>query len=207
MGVPNFWNVVSNLPFVLAGLWGFLQLSKREGLAREWRIIYFFAFTGIFSTGLGSAFYHAFPDSATLVWDRLPMTLIFMPLFAAVIYVSADKRSGFYGMFPLVLLGVFSVLYWAWTEKAGHGDLRLYGVVQFFPLTVIPLLILIFPKDKNFSKRLLQVALWYILAKICEYFDAQIFSAGELMSGHALKHFFAGIASYYIVRSSELETV
>src|ERR1041385_9055308 len=65
-GVPNFWNVVSNLPFALVGVLG---LARTRGLTA--RIL----FGGVLLTCFGSSWYHLAPDDARLVWDRLPMTM------------------------------------------------------------------------------------------------------------------------------------
>jgi len=35
---------------------------------------------------------------------------------------------------------------------------------------------------------------FYIAAKVAEHYDAEIFAAGKLLSGHSLKHVFAAIA-------------
>ena len=34
---------------------------------------------------------------------------------------------------------------------------------------------------------------FYVLAKICEFFDAEIYSLGGVVSGHTLKHLFASL--------------
>src|SRR5262249_40874216 len=74
LGIPNFWNVVSNLPFIAVGavgLWGYRDKPA---------IIVIFA--GIFLTGFGSAYYHWNPNDGTLFWDRLPMALAFSAIMA-----------------------------------------------------------------------------------------------------------------------------
>src|SRR3569833_1032351 len=48
LGIPNFWNVVSNLPFILVGAIGLRQV--RDLSAR----IFFF---GVFLTGFSSSYY------------------------------------------------------------------------------------------------------------------------------------------------------
>lgn len=40
-------------------------------------------FAGVLLTSAGSTWYHLAPTNDSLVWDRLPMTLGFMGLFAA----------------------------------------------------------------------------------------------------------------------------
>ena len=66
-GIPNFWNVVSNLPFIAIGAAGLLRFHHNA--------ISLVLFTGIFLTGFGSSYYHLDPNDSTLFWDRLPMTL------------------------------------------------------------------------------------------------------------------------------------
>ena len=39
-------------------------------------------FSGVALVALGSAYYHEDPENETLFWDRLPMTIAFMALFA-----------------------------------------------------------------------------------------------------------------------------
>ena len=46
---------------------------------------YLTLFEGVALTALGSGYYHLAPDNARLVWDRLPMTIGFMGLLAAVL--------------------------------------------------------------------------------------------------------------------------
>ncbi len=204
IGIPNMLNVFSNLPFVLLGMYGFVQLIKNKKAEKRHLLLYFCTFLGIFLTGLGSSYYHFQPNHARLVWDRIPMTLVFMPLLAITLSETVDIKAGLYALFPLIFLGIFSVIYWAWTENNGSGDLRLYGIVQFYPLVLIPLLIWFFPQKKAFTHALYKVALCYLIAKICEYFDQECLFLGNLISGHSLKHLWAGFASWYIVVSFKM---
>src|ERR1700720_3168173 len=70
LGVPNFWNVVSNLPFLAVGAVGIARYRQDATTAA--------LFLGILLTGFGSSYYHLAPDDGTLFWDRLPMTIGFM---------------------------------------------------------------------------------------------------------------------------------
>ncbi len=84
-GIPNLFNVLSNLLFLIIGLAGLCQLVGRQlQLDTELRPTVAVFFLGVALTAAGSAFYHLQPDNATLVWDRLPMTLAFMGLVALV---------------------------------------------------------------------------------------------------------------------------
>jgi len=85
-GIPNFWNVVSNLPFVAAGVLGLWRLPRL--CERESRLGYLLLCAGAFLVGAGSAYYHRAPSNATLLWDRMPMSGHSLKHVAAAIAVS-----------------------------------------------------------------------------------------------------------------------
>ena len=58
-GIPNFWNVVSNLPFVAVGAVGLLRFHRDVTTT--------VLFAGIFLTGFGSSYYHLDPNDSTPV--------------------------------------------------------------------------------------------------------------------------------------------
>ena len=188
LGIPNFLDVVSNLPFLLVGILG-LRARPRE--LWEYRV----CFAGVLLTAFGSALYHANPNDITLAWDRLPMAIGIMGLLSAII----TERTGVVLLGPLCLVGTGSVVYWQVT-----GDLRLYALVQFGPALLIPALILLFPARYTHANYLLRVVGWYAAAKVFEHFDTQIFAAGGVISGHTLKHLAAAWACYEIVRMIEV---
>jgi hypothetical protein len=80
LSIPNFWNVLSNIPFLLIGLIGmiYIRRGKLKGILQQLSTGYLVFFSGIFFTGLGSAYYHLSPSNDTLLWDRIPMTISFM---------------------------------------------------------------------------------------------------------------------------------
>jgi hypothetical protein len=205
-GVANALNVMSNLPFVLVGalalgsLWrGAPNGGIRFRDARErWPYAVFFA--GLFLTGLGSAYYHLATSNERLLWDRLPLAITFMGLFAAIIAERISVKVGLVSLAPLVALGTVSVLGWYAGERRGAGDLRLYGLVQFFPILAVPLIVLLFPSGYTRSGDLLTVAVFYGLGKLCELSDARIFSLGSVVSGHTLKHLAAALSGYWLWR-------
>ena len=98
-------------------------------------------FGGLLLTGFGSAYYHWEPGNARLAWDRLPLAITLMGLLAATIAERIGVKSGLWLLGPLVALAAGSVIYWHWTEQRGAGDLRLYALVQFYPLVAIPLML------------------------------------------------------------------
>jgi hypothetical protein len=118
-GIPNFWNVVSNLPFIAVGAMGLLYV-RRDAITTV-------LFTGLFLTGFGSSYYHLDPNDGTLFWDRLPMTLCFAAILAAVVAERVDAGAGAMLLWPMLAIGILSLLLWRWTD-----DLRLYAWAQFF---------------------------------------------------------------------------
>src|SRR5262249_11318049 len=151
-------------------------------------------------TSLGSAWYHLAPSNASLVWDRLPMSVGFMALLAGVIAERIDVRLGLWLLAPLVLLGLVGVLTWGASERAGAGDLRLYAFVQCFPLVAIPLVLALTPRTYGDSWVYFVVMGVYVLAKLAEVGDRAIFVAlGGVVSGHTLKHLIAALAVAFLV--------
>ena len=198
-GIPNFWNVATNLPFLFVGLIG---LARRSRLRVPMQRIQYIVFCiGVALVGIGSAWYHWAPSTPTLVWDRLPMTIAFMALFSAVIQDRVSERLGRFLLWPLVIVGAATIAWWYWTELAGRGDLRPYAVVQFLPMLLIPLMVLLFS-----GRGLRDAWLWatltaYVLAKVAEYFDAAIYGANGILSGHSIKHLLAALAVWWAIRA------
>ncbi|NNE23348.1 MAG: alkaline phytoceramidase, partial [Rhizobiales bacterium] len=149
------------------------------------------------------AYYHLAPGNERLVWDRLPMTIAFMALFAAFIADRIDRRIGIYWLLPLfVAAGIASVAYWAWTEALGRGDLRWYVIVQFYPIVALPIICWLFPGGRHTTGRhLAWLIAWYAVAKLLEHFDAVVLTLlGGTISGHTLKHLASGAAALVVIR-------
>lgn len=201
LGIPNALNVLSNLPFVLVGALGCWGLRGRRVAFRDprERRPYRVFFAGLLLTGLGSAYYHLAPDNARLAWDRLPLAVALMALFAAIIGERLSVRAGLLLLPLLVALGAGSVWIWYRGELLGGGDLRLYGMVQFYPLLAVPILSLLPPRYSG-GGWLLGAILLYALAKAFEALDAPIFGLGRALSGHTLKHLFAALSGYAVWR-------
>ncbi len=180
-GVENFWNVASNLPFAVVGLLGLWKLTG---------VIDRVLFSGVLLTFCGSAYYHLAPSDARLVWDRLPMTIVFMALLACIVTGEKDSRFSRLLLASLVTCGIASVLWWSVTS-----DLRFYVLVQFGPLLIL-ISALWFVRDARY---LAAVLTFYALAKLAEFYDRAIFSALPI-SGHTAKHVLAAIATYFIYR-------
>src|SRR6185295_4947897 len=125
-GIPNFLNVASNLPFLVAGALGVCQVfSKSSTFLAPWVRWPWLALTGsIVLTGLGSPYYHWDPTDATLFWDRLPMAIGFGAVLGIIVTERIDVGWGKILWAPLVLAGGGSLVFW----RLG-GDLRFYGLI------------------------------------------------------------------------------
>jgi len=203
-GIPNFGDVASNLPFAVVGIGGLVFLRRCNSnpaghfIERREQWPYLFVFAGLLLTAFGSSYYHLNPNNATLVWDRLPMTITFMSMVAAVIMERIDLKLGLWLLPILLIVGLGSVLQWNWSEMRGAGDLRFYAAVQVYSALVI-LLSLLFPPRYTRGRDLGFVVAFYALAKALEYFDKPIFAALRVVSGHTLKHLAAAAAGYCIL--------
>lgn len=203
-GVAHFWNVLSNLPFVLVGVWGLWK--RRQGAMAIEPALYRsndLFFVAIILVGLGSARYHLNPSNASLVWDRLPMTLGFMAFFSLIVAEHHDQSLGLKCLWPALFLGMATVLYWHFTEQMGQGDLRPYAVIQFLPLFIIPAIIATQAKPYRPLTGLWLFLLCYALAKVLEFFDLPVYQVLGI-SGHSLKHVAAALGVYlygiYLIR-------
>src|SRR5262249_46385439 len=158
----------------------------------RWFFVAFFL--GVALTTLGSSYYHLAPGNERLLWDRLPMTIAFMGLFAAIIAERVNVQLGLLLLIPLVLLGLASVVYWDWTERSGKGDFRFYFLFQFYPMLVIPLMLVFFPGRYTMTAEWFIAFAFYVLAKVCEQLDGTIYqSTNYFVSGHTLKHLLAAV--------------
>ncbi len=210
LGIPNFMNVASNLAILSSGIAGLIYLRHApnggHGINRQpfrtaaevWPYRIFFL--SIVMTALGSAGYHWCPDNATLLWDRLPIAIGIMALLAATLSERVSPRLGLHLLPVLMSIGAASVLYWYWSEQQGIGNLNFYIVIQFYSLLLIALMNLMLPAAYTHGNMVLKAMGLYALAKAAEAFDQLIFSLGQLISGHTLKHLIAALAIWWIVQ-------
>jgi hypothetical protein len=204
--IPHALNVLSNIPFVIFGLCGLVWLLSKRGRSlgehflyrwEWWASILLFIFVTL--TGVGSAYYHANPNNDTLYWDRLPLTVVFMTFFVLVFAERVAPKIGPWLLWPCIAFGFFGVTYWHWTEMHGAGDVRVYALVQFFPLLALPIILLLFPPRYTGTAALWGVLAWYGLAKILELLDRAIYTGNGVVSGHTLKHLVAALGGLWLL--------
>lgn len=193
LSIEHFWNVVSNIPFFVVGLLGmFFMMTKPNHINLP--INSFVFYLGICLTSIGSMYYHHQPCSETLVWDRLPMTISFMAFFTLIIGDCLCVTTGKKILFPLILLGMISIIYWQMTKSKGQEDLRFYALIQFLPMVLIPVILILYKNQNQNIKTYWLILLVYLIAKTCEACDEIIFTNIKFISGHTLKHFAAALA-------------
>lgn len=200
-GIPHFADTLSNLPFLLVGIAGLLLFGRRspQGALPLLRPAYLTLFTATALLFPGSAYYHLVPSDATLAWDRLPMTIAFMAVFAIIIGEHISPRLGRRLLLPLLLFGALSVLYWRATDSGNGGDLRLYVVVQYLPMLLIPAIVLMYRSALEPTSYLWALLGSYGLAKALEFLDAPVLRITGFVSGHTLKHLAAALGVAFLL--------
>lgn len=203
LDIPNFGDVASNVAFLIAGVWGLAFLSRKTSpdqfIDPRERWPYLIVFIALLLTVFGSAYYHLAPDNDRLVWDRVPMTIVFMALVSGLIAERSGVKVGLWLLPILTAVGVGSVIQWHLAVERGAVDLRFFGAVQLYAVLAL-FAVLLLPPRYTHGSDLLVVAGLYVLAKICETADRQIFSVGHIVSGHTLKHLVSGFAGFWILR-------
>ncbi len=203
--IPNFFNLASNLPFMAVGFLGIRFTLSQELNPNDipLRKAYFLFYIGVFLSGLGSSYYHFRPDNSSLLWDRLPIAVSFMSFFCLVTGKCISPAVGLRLLPPLLVLGISSVVYWYISESAGHGDLRPYILVQFLPILLIPLILLLYGRKQKNCNFVWAVLFVYLLSKIAESFDWVIYHHLYVISGHTLKHLLAALGAYVVYAASK----
>jgi hypothetical protein len=193
LGLPHALNVLSNVGFLLAGSWSLGRVTRATLPGWERAAGLIFA-AGLLLTGLGSAWYHAAPTNATLVWDRLPLSVLFPTILAVVIGDRVSAAAGRALLAPLAVAAAASVMWWHLTD-----DLRPYAMAQFLPMLLVPLMLLLLPGRRPAGPLVAGIGL-YAVGKLAEVGDGPVLALGGLVSGHTLKHLLAAAAAVLIVR-------
>lgn len=190
-GIANFFDVISNLPFLLVGFAGLSYVSTHWSRKYSWS--WLILFLSIFLVAAGSSYYHLNPNNETLTWDRLPMAIGFMALFVIVLGDYVNSKLEHWLLIPMCLLGIFSIIYWNITD-----DLRIYAWVQFCSLGLLLVIISLYKPSTFQTKYLIYALVFYSLSKITEYLDLTIFTfTQEMLSGHTVKHVLSAIGTFF----------
>lgn len=193
-GIVNFSDVVSSLAFLGAGLLGLVHCLKHRPAGALWAWCAFFV--GVALVSAGSAHYHLAPAPATLIWDRLPITIGFMAAVVALVAEYVDPRLEKPLLVPALLVGAGGVVYWVMAD-----DLALYFAVQGGVFLAGFWILLAFDSPYRQKGFIAAAFLSYALALVFELLDHRIFAfTNEAISGHTLKHLVAALVPYWIYR-------
>ncbi|MEY2632240.1 MAG: hypothetical protein RIR00_894 [Pseudomonadota bacterium] len=191
LGLPHAGDLLSNLGFVLLGVWGGRVAWPQAGTpgASGQRLF----IVALFATGWGSAFYHWAPDDFRLIWDRLPIALACAGLLAAV-RASCLVRESLLWTVGLASFAIAGVGGWVVS-----GDLRAYLLLQVLPLLLIPLWQAGARRPRRERLAFALALAVYVLAKLAELGDHALAAQLAPLTGHTLKHLLAALAAALIL--------
>jgi hypothetical protein len=196
LGIAHAADVLSNLPFAVAGVWGFVVLMRRQVLAPLDSATLLSAatfFTGLLLTAVGSALYHLSPENAGLAVDRLCMAVAFAGIVAWMLSEQLGSKAAEIALPCMLLAFPAAVLWWHAT-----GDLFPWAIVQFGGITALAWLSFMSPCMRKAG---LSLIAWYAAAKVCESLDHEIYDLTmQIMSGHTLKHLLAACAAIPLIQ-------
>ena len=183
IGLPNAMNVLSNL-FIIIPVIYLLKHKTENNTNNNLLIIH------ITLLSLASAYYHYNPSDKSIFWDILMIATL------SIIVLNIINEYKYGSLF--YILGVLSVIYWKQT-----GDIRLYLLI----LIGVPIIFFLKYYDneeedkKGVNKNLYIILFFTLLYRFVEYYDHQIYNlSNKFISGHTLKHIFAGLSILYIVK-------
>ncbi|XP_010242820.1 PREDICTED: uncharacterized protein LOC104587065 [Nelumbo nucifera] len=195
-GIPNTLDVVSNVPFLIAGIIGlvvcyrgnYFRLSL-QGELLAWTIFYI----SMAAVGLGSGYYHLQPNDPRLVWDRVPMSVALASVLAIFIIERVDEKKGTMSIIPLIMAGLGSILYWRIFR-----DVRLYILFQLLSCLAIAAMAILLPPMYTHSIYWLWAGVFFLIGKIGELADQQIYDlTRQVIGGHTLKHLGLAMVSVF----------
>jgi hypothetical protein len=194
-GIPNCLDVLSNLPFLIGGVWGLIALRSAQSMAAPLQTAARVFFIGLILTCLGSSYYHYAPSDFGLMIDRLGMAVA----FAGVISLAAGSRLGAVvseRATPVLLILAPLAAIAAYTL---HNVLP-WAVVQFGGMALIIWLACLPRQPALPAIHLGALIALYALAKLFESQDTQVFELTQgLISGHSLKHIAASLAAFPVI--------
>ncbi|KAH0861043.1 hypothetical protein HID58_089304 [Brassica napus] len=208
MGVPNTLNVMTNFPFLIIGVLGFVLCLggsffniSLKGEIWGWTLFY----ASVSSLAFGSAYYHLKPDDNRIVWDTLPILIAYSSLFSSFLVERAGERVGLSCLVLLLFISVLSVAYarqvqieviiCVLVDGRVFNDLRLCLTFQLIPCLAIPVMTVLLPPKYTHSRFWLLATAAHAVSKIEGLADSKIYNFnGYTISGHSLGHLCSALA-------------
>lgn len=197
LGIPNAMNVLSNLPVLVVGAWGWHSTSRSTWpahLIRPWRAFH----ATVMVAGALSATYHASPNVPLFLLSQAALAAAFTLLCCGALAERVDARMGSQRTVTLAMVVVAvmtcHMIVAAWVTD--ELDLRPVLCLQLLPVLLIPAgAMSLSGSVTRLSDWLLMLAA-YALARLFEHADQAVFDAtGGWLGGHALLHLCLALAA------------
>ena len=135
---------------------------------------------------IASAYYHLNPSNDTIFMD-----LMMIATTSMIVLIMFTNYTDIRGIL-LYIYGVFSIIYWKY-----NNDLRPYMVI----LIGVPLYIIVkHYKNLNLRNFIYIIIISNIILRLSEHNDHAIYKiTNNQISGHTIKHIFAGIGIFYVI--------
>jgi hypothetical protein len=184
LGIAHAGDVLSNLPFLVVGLWAMPRATTLPQRA---------AATAVSLLAVGSALYHLAPSDVTLAADWLGIGLTLGFVTAAVLGDRLGARAEHVALVvtPLATLG--ALVAFVATGGTDGGTMSPYVALQALGIALPPLVALVAPGRIPRVPLLVAVA-GFALARLCAAHDRALLDALGV-SGHSMKHVVAAAAA------------
>ena len=196
-GLPYAMDVLSNLPFALAGVAGCAYLFglPARSVSNVQRAMALLFFAGLIFTAAASSWYHWQPDDAGLAIDRCGMAIAFAGLLGLAAAERVSDRAGAALGLAVLLLAPLAVQVWVHT-----GNVLPWAALQFGGMALVVWFAALRSQSNALGIRWGLVILAYATAKVLEVSDHHVYEiTAHLVSGHTLKHVVASLAAWPVI--------
>lgn len=197
-GIKNALNVISNVSFLIVG--GIICYQYHKNNTQEISLL--ITLLGSMLVFLGSGYYHENPNDYRLLFDRLPMALVFAGIISYSIIklelITFIKKKFLFSLY-YVLFSIVCVLVWFIGSLYGNSILGPYVFLQFGGMLLLIVMAFLAKKknELNLMNKIISIIFVYVIAKLFENYDSEIYSVtNNLISGHTLKHIASSYALY-----------
>ena len=135
-GIPNALDVLSNVPFIGVGVWGFYALHRAPAVPVATRQAASVFFTGLLLTSLGSSFYHWAPDAWGLAVDRAGMAVAFAGVLGLAAAERVSQRAAPWVWGSVLAAGLLAIML-----NFAAGVVAPWAVVQFGGMAALPVIL------------------------------------------------------------------
>ena len=197
ISIPNFMDVITNLPYLIFGLIGLaLIYFRKKYLSKNLFCHLLVIFIGLVITSIGSSYFHLVLDKLSLFIDRIGIAIVISGILGLVIYQKLNQKlSVIYSIIFLLILMVSNYYWYLTNDLAPWSIAQVLGIVIVFVLGFKSNIDLKFPTINYWL-----IITLYLIAKICEFSDNFFFEiTNNIISGHSIKHLISSLAAIPIL--------